>query len=142
MMVVAASSPPASLDAHLALLGALGDGTRLRLCSVLAAFELSVVELTSVLDVGQSKISTHLSRLKEQGLVVDRKAGTSSFYRLNEAGVSPSAQKVWGALAGTLDDATITSDKKRAARLIDARVKSSWAERMAGELERHYSPGR
>jgi SAM-dependent methyltransferase/biotin operon repressor len=132
----------ASLDAHLALLGALGDATRLRLCALLSAFELSVVELTSALELGQSKVSTHLARLKEQGLVLDRKVGTSSYYRLNETGMAGAARKVWDALLASLDDVTIVSDKKRAARLIDARDKGTWAERMAGELERHYSPGR
>ena len=95
--MVAAAHPLASLDAHLALLGALGDATRLRLCAVLAGYELSVVELTSVLELGQSKVSTHLARLKEQGLVLDRKVGTSSYYRLNEAGMTPPARKVWEA---------------------------------------------
>jgi ArsR family transcriptional regulator len=135
-------APLQSLDAHLALLSALGDATRLRLCVLLSAYELSVVELTAVLELGQSKVSTHLSRLKEQGLVLDRRAGTSSYYRLNEAGMSASARKVWDALLGTLDDATLAGDRKRAAKLIDARDKSSWPERVAGELERHYSPGR
>ncbi len=131
-----------SLTDHLGVLSALADGTRLRLCALLADHELSVAELTSVLDVGQSKVSTHLARLKEQGLVVDRKAGTSSFYRLNEAGMSQAARQVWAALSTTLHDATIRSDKKRAAKIVEARDDSSWAERMAGELERHYSPGR
>jgi 2-polyprenyl-3-methyl-5-hydroxy-6-metoxy-1,4-benzoquinol methylase/biotin operon repressor len=136
------ASQVASLDAHIALLGALGDATRLRLCSLLSAFELSVVELTSVLELGQSKVSTHLARLKEQGLVLDRKAGTFSYYRLHEAGMSAAARQVWGALLATLDDATIVGDKQRASRVVEARESSSWPERMAGELERHYSPGR
>lgn len=137
------STPPvASLDAHLALLGALGDATRLRLCALLSAFELSVVELTSVLELGQSKVSTHLARLKEQALVLDRKVGTSSYYRLHEAGMSPAARRVWEALLATLDDSTIAGDKRRAARVVETRDSSSWPERMAGELERHYSPGR
>ena len=132
----------ASLDAHLALLGALGDATRLRLCAVLSSFELSVIELTNVLDLGQSKVSTHLARLKEQGLVLDRKVGTSSYYRLYEDGMTAAARRVWEALLATLDDATVESDRKRAQRALEARSKSTWPERMAGELERHYSPGR
>jgi ArsR family transcriptional regulator len=132
----------ASLDAHLALLGALGDATRLRLCALLSAFELSVIELTTVLELGQSKVSTHLARLKEQALVLDRKVATSSYYRLNEGGMSGPASRVWQALLATLDDATVESDRKRAARVVEARDKHSWPERMAGELERHYSPGR
>lgn len=132
----------ATLDAHLSLLTALGDATRLRLCALLSAFELSVVELTASLELGQSKVSTHLARLKEQGLVLDRKVGTSSYYRLNEAGMTAASKRVWEALRDTLDDATLAGDKKRAERVVAARDKSSWPERVAGELERHYSPGR
>lgn len=132
----------ASLDVHLALLGALGDATRLRLCALLSAFELSVVELTAVMELGQSKVSTHLARLKEQGLVIDRKVATSSYYRLNESGMSQPAQKLWQTLRATLDDAALEGDKRRAERLIEAREKNSWPEGVAGELERHYSPGR
>jgi SAM-dependent methyltransferase len=132
----------ASLDAHLSLLGALGDATRLRLCALLSSCELSVIELTTVLELGQSKVSTHLARLKEQGLVLDRKVGTSSYYRLNEAGMAAPARHVWQALLSTLDDSTVGSDKRRAAQVIEARDKDSWPERLAGELERHYSPGR
>lgn len=132
----------ANLDAHIALLGALADATRLRLCALLAAHELSVVELTTVMELGQSKVSTHLARLKEQGLVLDRKVGTSSYYRLNDDGLSAPARRLWESLRASLDDATLESDRRRAAQVIDAREKSSWPERMAGELERHYSPGR
>ena len=132
----------ATLDSHLSLLAALGDATRLRLCALLSAFELTVAELTAVMGLGQSKVSTHLARLKEQSLVLDRKVATSSFYRLNESGMSPPTHKIWDALRSTLDDASISSDRRRAELVIEARDKVSWPERQAGELERHYSPGR
>jgi ArsR family transcriptional regulator len=132
----------ASLDGQLALLGALGDPTRLRLCALLGEFELSVVELTNVLELGQSKVSTHLSRLKEQELVLDRKVGTSSYYRLNQEGMPAATRRVWEALRESLSDSTLERDRARAERALAARDKGAWPERMAGELERHYSPGR
>lgn len=131
-----------TLDAQLSLLGALGDATRLRLCALLGAFELSVVELTHVLELGQSKVSTHLSRLKEQELVLDRKAGTSSYYRLNESGMPAATRAVWEALRQSLSDSTLERDNERASLAVAAREKQNWPERMAGELSRHYSPGR
>ena len=131
-----------TLDSHIALLAAFGDATRLRLCALLSQHELSVVELTTVMELGQSKVSTHLARLKDQGLVLDRKVATSSYYRLNEGSMSSTARKLWDALRSTLDDATVARDLGRAERVIEARDTSSWPERMAGELERHYSPGR
>ena len=131
-----------SLDAQLALLSALGDATRLRLCALLSHYELSVGELTHVLTLGQSKVSTHLARLKEQELVFDRKVGTSSYYRFNEAGLSGPARPVWEALKANLEDTLLERDLTRAKQLIAARSKDAWPERVAGELERHYSPGR
>jgi 2-polyprenyl-3-methyl-5-hydroxy-6-metoxy-1,4-benzoquinol methylase len=131
-----------SLDHQLALLGALGDATRLRLCALLSVFELSVVELTHVLELGQSKVSTHLARLREQDLVLDRKAGTSSYYRLNDGGMPEPTRRVWDALRTSLSDATLERDRTRAEAVVAARDKQDWPERLAGELERHYSPGR
>jgi ArsR family transcriptional regulator len=132
----------ASLEQHLELLTVLSDATRLRLCALLSSFELSVVELTQALDLGQSKVSTHLGKLKEQGLVVDRREGTSSYYRMHPTGMTDASRRVWEALLGSLDDATLARDKQRAQRVVEARSKHSWPERRAGELEHHYSPGR
>jgi DNA-binding transcriptional ArsR family regulator len=39
--------------------------------------------------MGQSTISTHLSQLKQAGLVEDRRTGKSSLYRLSPADGSP-----------------------------------------------------
>ena len=132
----------ASLSAQLDLLGALGDATRLRLCAVLAEAELSVAELTNVLELGQSKVSTHLARLKEHGLVVDRREGTFAYYRLNQGGMPAASKSVWEALSATLTDAVLERDRARATSTIAKRARRGWPERVAGVLDRHYSPGR
>src|SRR5579862_6589685 len=59
----------------------LADESRLRLLLLLEREELSVAELQEILSMGQSRISTHLSQLKQAGLVEDRKAGKNSLYR-------------------------------------------------------------
>ncbi|MCP3920623.1 MAG: metalloregulator ArsR/SmtB family transcription factor [bacterium] len=64
------------------LLKALGDETRLRILHLLSQNELSVSELMEILNMGQSRISTHLTLLKEMGLVCDRRAGRRSYYDL------------------------------------------------------------
>ncbi len=64
------------------LLRALADETRLRILHLLAQEELSGTDLMEILNVGQSRISTHLALLKEVGLVQDRKAGRRSFYAI------------------------------------------------------------
>src|SRR5215469_6093364 len=80
------------------ILRAAADPTRLRILLLLKAEELSVAELQEILVMGQSTISTHLSQLKQAGLVEDRRTGKSSFYSL-----SPSA--AGGVLADLLSQA-------------------------------------
>src|ERR1700756_2065654 len=62
----------------------LGDPTRVRLLLLLEQEELSVAELQEILAKGQSQISTHLSQLKQAGLVEDRRTGKNIFYRLKK----------------------------------------------------------
>src|SRR3954470_7421082 len=64
------------------ILRVVADPNRLRILLLLKAEELSVAELQEILVMGQSTISTHLSQLKQAGLVEDRRTGKSSFYSL------------------------------------------------------------
>src|ERR1700709_2375627 len=60
----------------------VADPNRLRILLLLREEELSVAELQEVLVMGQSTISTHLSQLKQAGLVEDRRTGKRSLYSL------------------------------------------------------------
>jgi len=62
----------------------LGDATRLRILLLLFKESLSVAELQELLGMGQSRISTQLSLLKDAGLVSLRRSGKRNFYA-NEA---------------------------------------------------------
>jgi ubiquinone/menaquinone biosynthesis C-methylase UbiE/biotin operon repressor len=64
------------------LLKALADESRLRLLHLLAQEDLSGTDLMEILNMGQSRVSTHLNLLKEVGLVVDRRHGRKSLYSL------------------------------------------------------------
>jgi ArsR family transcriptional regulator len=64
------------------LLKALADETRLRILHLLAHEELSGSDLMEILNLGQSRVSTHLALLKEVGLVVDRKEGRRSLHHI------------------------------------------------------------
>ncbi|MBO4312600.1 MAG: metalloregulator ArsR/SmtB family transcription factor [Desulfovibrionaceae bacterium] len=59
---------------------ALSDDTRLRLVHVLSQYELSVNELVSLLETGQSRISRHLKILADAGLLVARRDGLRAYY--------------------------------------------------------------
>ncbi|NCN05801.1 MAG: metalloregulator ArsR/SmtB family transcription factor [Spirochaetales bacterium] len=60
----------------------LSDPARLRVLAILEGNELTVKELTTVLHLGQSTLSSQLSQLKEQGLVTFRREGQYVFYRI------------------------------------------------------------
>ncbi len=64
---------------------ALADETRIRLMNILSLSELNVYEITTVLDMGQSRISRHLKILAESGLLESRRDGLWVFYRAARA---------------------------------------------------------
>ncbi|NIQ94946.1 MAG: winged helix-turn-helix transcriptional regulator, partial [Desulfuromonadales bacterium] len=70
----------------LVTLKTLADKTRLRLLAILARGEFTVQELTSILQMGQSRVSRHLRILLDAGLIVLKKQGTWSYYRLDLSG--------------------------------------------------------
>jgi len=123
------------------LLGVLGDPSRVRLVALLARQELSVAELVEATGLVQSRVSTHLGRLREAGVVRDRRAGTSTFYSLAQDGPEPTA-KVLALVRGELRDRALEDDARRAARIVDRRAGAAWPEAVAGRMEQHYSPGR
>jgi ArsR family transcriptional regulator len=125
-----------------AFLRALSDPTRLRLLALLEREELTVAELSAVTRLAQPRVSTHLAKLKEIDLVRDRRAGVSAYYRLNADG-EPAALPLWRALRDVTDDALIDDDAKRLAIVLARRAAGrNWADAVAGDMERHYSPGR
>ena len=65
----------------------MGDPTRVRLLALLEHEEMTVAELTQVTRLTQSRVSTHLGKLRKAALVTDRRAGSSSYYRLNRTGM-------------------------------------------------------
>jgi ArsR family transcriptional regulator len=122
------------------ILRVLADPNRLRILLLLAAEELSVAELQEILAMGQSTISTHLSQLKQAGLVEDRRTGKSSLYRL---------MAVEGTTAGLLTEARqqipeADSDQIAMRRVVKKRQDKMRAffDSVAGRLGKDYVPGR
>jgi ArsR family transcriptional regulator, arsenate/arsenite/antimonite-responsive transcriptional repressor len=64
---------------------AFSDRTRLRLLHLLRGGELCVCDLVAVIAAPQPKISRHLAYLRRAGLVLVRKDGLWSHYRLAPA---------------------------------------------------------
>lgn len=70
------------MDRWLERFKALSDETRVVLLAALLNEELSVGELSEVVQASQPGVSRHLQALGKAGLVVARKQGTATFYRL------------------------------------------------------------
>ncbi|MEK6805496.1 MAG: metalloregulator ArsR/SmtB family transcription factor [Pseudomonadota bacterium] len=120
----------------------LADSSRLRLLLLLEEQELTAAELTDVTGLAQSRISTHLARLKRAGLIVQRRSGGSALYAISE---SPAVftGALWQLLRQRLNDRQSQLDAERAAQLVRARSRGqTWAESVAGRMELQYSPGR
>ena len=130
------------LAATSALFRLLSDPTRVRLLALLEREELTVAELSSVLRLAQPRVSTHLAKLKEAELVRDRRAGVSAYYRLN-AELEAKQSVLLAALKESIEDALLHDDLERLPSVLAQRAREqNWADSVAGDMERHYSPGR
>jgi ubiquinone/menaquinone biosynthesis C-methylase UbiE len=125
------------------LLKLLAEPSRLRLLALLQQEELTVAELSAISDLKQPRVSTHLAKLKEAGLVSDRRRGVQAFYRFSAAELSLPEQAMIKAISAGTNDPTLLADAERMQRLLRSREGShSWADSVAGDMEKHYSPGR
>src|SRR5437762_5346079 len=115
---------PLDFDSLHGALRAAGEGTRLRVLTLLAEADLTVSDLTKILRQSQPRISRHLKLLAEAGLVDRFREGSWAFYRLGErGGVADIAQ----ALTARLDpaDPIVMRDRGRLAAVRAARASSA-----------------
>jgi len=75
-----------SSDALLHALRAAAEPTRLRILALLSRAELTVTELTRILEQSQPRVSRHLKLMCEAGLLVRTQEGSWAFYRLADRG--------------------------------------------------------
>ena len=121
----------------------LADPTRVRLLLLLDVEELSVAELAGITQLAQPRVSTHLSRLREAGLVTDRRDGVFVYYRLAQRAPSAALEELWRLLRSRTRDPLVRQDRERVKQVIRQRNgQGTWADSVAGDMERHYSPGR
>lgn len=115
----------------------------MRLLALLHRHPLSVGELAAVTQLAQPRVSTHLGRLRDAGLVLAHREGQGSLYRTAQEAWSPSQAAVVRALLAAADDPLLAQDADRAEEVLAARQDAgTWADAVAGQMARHYSPGR
>jgi ubiquinone/menaquinone biosynthesis C-methylase UbiE len=125
----------------------LGDPARVRLLLLLEREELSVAELQEILARGQSQISTHLSQLKQAGLVEDRRTGKNIFYRLQPpAGAEGKVVgQVMAVLRQAIADIPEAEQDLAALKLVIGKRRDkmrNYFDSLAGKFGRAYLPGR
>lgn len=104
-------------------LKALADPTRIRLANILFFHELSVNELVSVMDMGQSRISRHLKILTDAGILKCRRDGVWAFYSVSDSG---DGKEVMNALSPAMNmDPVLEADLKKTDRIIEKRRKNT-----------------
>lgn len=129
------------------LLRVVADPSRTRIVLLLKQEELSVAELQGILGMGQSTLSTHLARLKQAGLVEDRRTGKNIFYRLKEETVGERhlLDRLLGVLrqaAAQLPEAAEDGDALAQVRTQRRDKVRAYFDELAGKFGRQYVPGR
>ena len=124
------------------MLRVVADPNRLRIVLLLKAEELSVAELQEILVMGQSTISTHLSQLKQAGLVEDRRIGKNSLYRLTTGNGNDVLTDLLARAQKEIPEAA--HDRATARRVVKKRQDKMRAffDSVAGRHGKDYVPGK
>jgi ubiquinone/menaquinone biosynthesis C-methylase UbiE/DNA-binding HxlR family transcriptional regulator len=124
------------------ILRVVADPNRLRILLLLRGEELSVAELQEILTMGQSTISTHLSQLKQAGLVEDRRTGKNNLYRLTTSGGGDVLDQLLDRAQDEIPEAA--PDQGAMRRVLKKRQDKMRAffDSVAGRLGKDYVPGK
>ena len=132
------------MSATLKTLRALADPTRLRLVALLEEGELSVAELQEITKLAQSRISTHLGLLSETAIVIARREGKRTYYRLQPDRASEEGRLVALAVRGASELPEHARDELNRRRVVTLRDEQAqvYFNQVAGRFDRSYGPGR
>lgn len=117
----------------------LSDPTRLRILMLVEHEALFVAELQEILGMGQSRISTQLSLLKTEGLVLDERSGKNNIYT---CAADSDLMEVARLAAAEVPE--VADDETALRHLLRKRKDSSRAyfDELAGRFGKDYVPGR
>ena len=127
------------------LLRLLADPTRLRLLRLLQQEELSVAELQQILEMGQSRISSHLAQLKRAGVVADRRVGKNVYYGTNQDGENAQRERVAEITRLLARELPESSRDRTSLKLVLQKRQDKarkYFDELAGKFGRGYVPGR
>lgn len=126
------------------ILKLLADQTRVRLLTLLAREELAVAELQEIMNMGQSRISSHLGLLRQGELLQDRREGKKTFYAWNKGFESEGRALIAAACDAVANTPQIVEDAANLKRVLEKRKRKAeeYFNSVAGRLGKHYCPGR
>ncbi|MEN8720438.1 MAG: methyltransferase domain-containing protein, partial [Oceanococcaceae bacterium] len=108
----------------------------------LTDYQLTVAELTELTGLAQSRISSHLSRMRRHGLLDEDRRGSATLQRLRTP-LPDLSRHLLNVLRAEIDSDIAGQDREAAQALVARRAqRQGWAAGVAGEMEKHYSPGR
>jgi len=105
---------PATSEGRWLLYRLVGDPLRLRLLALAAEEELSIGELSELLDESQPNVSRHAAALRQGGLVSERRHGTRSYLR-----IAPIAKHDVVVLDALEEGRRLCLEEQRLARIVD-----------------------
>ncbi|MCH7796935.1 MAG: metalloregulator ArsR/SmtB family transcription factor [Planctomycetes bacterium] len=120
-------------------LASLSDMVRLRLLRLIEREELSVGELSKILQLPQSTVSRHLKILHDNDWIALRSEGPASLYRMDDAALGANALALWNVVHKQLDNGpTLAEDDHRLAMVLAQRRGDSrtFFGRIVGEWDR------
>ena len=128
-----------SMPSILKSLKLLSDPTRIRILLLLADESLNVAELQEILGMGQSRISTQLSQLRQEALVTSSRSGKNNVYAIS----APEALMEVARQAAT-EIPEVKADADTLAHILRKRKDKTRAyfDELAGKFGKSYVPGR
>ncbi len=117
----------------------LSDPTRIRILLLLSHEPLNVAELQEILGMGQSRISTQLSQLRQEGLVTSSRSGKNNVYTNSAA---DSLMEVARQAATEIPE--VKAESETLTHILQKRRDKTRAyfDELAGKFGKSYVPGR
>ena len=98
---------------------ALADENRIRIICALSHSDACVCELSDALDIPQSSLSNHLTKMRDAGILETTKDGTWIYYRL----ANPKMRTVLETFAEDIrSDPRLMKDRSRLQKRLDMRI--------------------
>jgi len=102
------------LEEKIKIFKALSDPNRLRILKALQTKVLCVCEIRELLQLANSTVSEHLSILKQEGFILEEKAGKWVNYSINPRPSDPRITSILSTLDFWIgDENVIIADKKK-----------------------------